>query len=266
MNSLDFQLFIQDQGQKLYRDMPWRSDTRPYYVLVSEIMLQQTQVERVIPKFLNFINTFPSEGDLAKADLSQVLICWQGLGYNRRAKFLQQAVQRIEIEFANKWPESKADLMRLPGVGPNTAGAIRAYAFNQPELFIETNIRTVYIHHFFPKYDTVTDKDIRPLLEETISQDRPREFYWALMDYGHHLKLQGIRNNAQSHHYKKQSKLEGSVRQIRGQILSVLAKESLSAAALEQQVTLDERFDVALSALLKEGLVTFDQGIFSLGE
>ena len=145
----EFQQLIKHRGQELFRPMPWREDTRPYYILVSELMLQQTQVDRVIPKFHQFIRQFPDQQSLTTAPLAQVLTVWQGLGYNRRAKYLQQAAQAVEERFSGQFPASQKELVSLPGVGPNTAGAILAYAFNQPAIFIETNIRTVYIHHFF---------------------------------------------------------------------------------------------------------------------
>jgi A/G-specific adenine glycosylase len=157
VNTQDFQEIIWQQGRELYRDMPWRRDTRPYYVLVSEIMLQQTQVDRVIPKFEAFIAAFPTVRSLAEASLADVLTLWSGLGYNRRAKFLHEAAKKIEGEFNGVFPETPEALMSLPGVGVNTAGAIGAYSFNQPAIFIETNVRTVYFHHFFEDQVAVTD-------------------------------------------------------------------------------------------------------------
>lgn len=232
--------------------MPWRQDTRPYYVLVSELMLQQTQVDRVIPKFEAFIAAFPSEHELAAASLADVLRLWQGLGYNRRAKFLHEAAKRV-VEIG-EFPHDEAGLMTLPGVGKNTAGAILAYAFNKPALYIETNIRAVYIHHFFADSELVDDKDIYSLLKQTIDDTNPRHFYWALMDYGSWLKKQGVRPG-RSRHYKKQSPLKGSVREIRGQILAALSTSDYSEAALRGQVTDDERFVPAVAGLIKDGLV-----------
>ena len=143
MNTADFQELIWEKGRELYRDMPWRDDTRPYYVLVSELMLQQTQVDRVIPKFDAFITRFPDEAALAAASLADVLTLWSGLGYNRRAKYLHDAAKMIMAEFSGIFPTTYDELVKLPGVGPNTAGAIMTYAYNQPVVFIETNVRTV---------------------------------------------------------------------------------------------------------------------------
>lgn len=256
----DFQELVWQKGRELYREMPWRQDTRPYHVLVSELMLQQTQVDRVIPKFHEFINAFPNEQVLAEASLSDVLRLWQGLGYNRRAKFLYEAAKVIN----GKFPNSYEGLIKLPGVGKNTAGAILAYSFNQPSIFIETNIRTVYIHHFFADDFDVNDKEIIEKLEQTLDREHPREFYWALMDYGSHLKRSGVRNVAQSKHYKKQAPLRGSIREVRGRIISELASGDQSLPLLKKTMNADERFQKALEGLLSDGLISETNGIFHL--
>ena len=236
--------------------MPWRRDTRPYFVLASEIMLQQTQVERVVPKFEAFVAAFPDEKTLARASLADVLKLWQGLGYNRRAKFLHEAAKMIVGEFGGEFPGTYDQLVRLPGVGKNTAGAILAYSFNQPAIFIETNIRTVYLHHFFPDGEIVDDKEITKLLETTIDREHPREWYWALMDYGSFLKRSGQGRLKQSKHYTKQSPLEGSVRQVRGQIVRLLTEREMTKMQLLRVLQGDERFEPALTGLMRDGLVT----------
>lgn len=242
--------------------MPWRSDTRPYYVLVSEIMLQQTQVERVIPKFTAFIERFPTIQALAEAPLADVLGLWSGLGYNRRAKFLHEAALMVVNEYGGAFPDDLVGLMKLPGVGRNTAGAILAYSFNQPVVFVETNIRTVYFHHFFSGSDPVTDAEVEALVEATLDHEHPREWYWALMDYGSWLKRSGVSLNALSRHYTKQAPLKGSVREIRGAILKVLAESGeVPEEELRAQLpVVDERFPVALAALQTEGLVAQTAG------
>lgn len=254
MSPVEFRELLATRGRELYRDMPWRDDTRPYYVLVSELMLQQTQVDRVIPKFEAFIDAFPNVEALAQASLADVLTLWQGLGYNRRAKFLQEAARAVVA--AGAFPSDEAGLLALPGVGKNTAGAIRAYAFNQPALFVETNVRTVYFYHFFASGDVVDDKQIMTYLEATIDQEFPREFYWALMDYGSFLKRQGVGRITQSKHYKKQSALKGSVREIRGQIIKKLTGGDVVMEQLQRAVTYDERFNVAFEGLVSDQLVT----------
>ena len=255
MNQSEFQEIIWQKAGELYREMPWRQDTRPYYILVSELMLQQTQVDRVVPKFNAFIDRFPDEASLAQASLADVLVLWQGLGYNRRAKYLHDAAKKIVDEMNGIFPDDVVTLQSLPGVGPNTAGAIMAYAYNQPVIFVETNIRTVYFHHFFHDDNAVDDKQIIELLESTIDRERPREFYWSLMDYGSLLKRAGASKINQSKHYKKQSPLAGSVREVRGQIIKYLATADMTEQDLQQQLRADDRFQSALSGLKRDGLV-----------
>lgn len=266
MNISDFQELIWQQGHQLYRDMPWREDTRPYFVLVSELMLQQTQVDRVIPKFNAFIAAFPTEEALALASLAEVLILWQGLGYNRRAKYLHDAAKMITTDYNGVFPTTYDQLLRLPGVGPNTAGAIMTYAYNQPLVFIETNVRTVYFEHWFADQDSVSDDELRLVVGKTLDYEHPREFYWALMDYGSWLKRQGAGRLGQSKHYKKQAALKGSVREIRGQIVRVLSSGDLPQEELERVVTYDERFAPALAGLLRDGLVTQTKSILHLSK
>jgi len=264
MKETEFQELVWQKGRELYRDMPWRSDYQPYYVLVSELMLQQTHVDRVIPKFQLFITSFPTVQSLAAASLSDVLTIWSGLGYNRRAKFLHNAAKMIVDDGAGEFPSSVEQLVKLPGVGVNTAGAIMAYSFNQPVVFVETNIRTVYFHHFFGDDDSVTDSQIRDVVQTTLDTEHPREWYWALMDYGTFLKRQGVGAISKSRHYKKQSPLAGSVREVRGAIIKQLVHGSLDVTVLKTKVPVDERFDIALSGLIAEDLVTNNDGVISL--
>lgn len=261
MDENEFQRLLRQQGEELYRDMPWRQDTQPYYVLVSELMLQQTQVHRVIPKFNAFIAAFPDVNALAGASLADVLTLWQGLGYNRRAKFLHEAAKMLQQ--LESFPYDEKGLIALPGVGKNTAGAIQAYAFNLPSIFIETNVRAVYIHHFFSHDNLVSDNEIKILLEKTIDTDHPREFYWALMDYGSYLKKQGV-GPSRSSHYKKQSPLKGSVREIRGLIIAELTRNDLDESTLRSRLIVDDRYEKALSGLQRDGLVATTNGIYHL--
>lgn len=213
-------LFFKESGRS---DLPWRQTHNPYNVLVSELMLQQTQVDRVIPKYQAFITQWPTLSDLAKAPLSKVLMMWQGLGYNRRAKFLLEAAKHVSIQLGGKFPESYGELQTLPGVGPYTAGAIMAFAYNTPVPLIETNVRRVFIHHFFKDQTGVTDAEILKLVKKTLPTENVRIWYAALMDYGASLKKEYGNMNVQSKHYTKQSKFEGSDRQIRGAIVRYLA-------------------------------------------
>lgn len=240
-------------------ELPWRlaepdGTFSPYKVVVSELMLQQTQVMRVLPKYQEFLGRFPSIETLAAAELGEVLRAWSGLGYNRRAKFLHQAVRTIVYDLHGHFPQDQTELIELPGIGKNTAGAILAYAFNQPALFIETNIRTVYLYHFFPGREEVHDSDILELLHKTLDHDHPREFYWALMDYGSFLK-QTIGNlNVASKHYAKQSTFHGSRRQVRGQVLKMLGGSTKTLRELQGIIT-DERLPAVLEQLQQEGMI-----------
>lgn len=233
----------------------------PYKIMVSELMLQQTQVSRVTTKYKEFLNQFPTVRTLAQAELGEVLRTWQGLGYNRRAKFLWLAAQQINQ--SGLFPQSADSLVKLPGVGINSAGAILAYAWNQPAVFIETNVRTVYIHHFFADESSVLDKAIIELLEQTLDHENPREFYWALMDYGSYLK-QTVGNLGRiSKEYTKQSRFTGSKRQIRGAVIRLLTDEPRKFSYLEEQIV-DMRLQAVLSELIAEGLISQDQATYRL--
>lgn len=237
------------------RSMPWRLDHSPYRVLVSELMLQQTGVARVVPKFESFVTRFPDVAALARAPLADVLAAWQGLGYNRRARFLHEAA-RIIVRNGGRFPDTLDGLTALPGVGPNTAGAVLAYAFDRPAVFVETNLRTILFHHFFADRTDVTDRELEPLLRELLPDANYREWYWALMDYGAHLKATAGGRLDVSRHYKKQSPLKGSVREVRGLIIRSLVAGPLDEPALRHQAGDDERFGPALDGLLRDGLVS----------
>ncbi len=185
-------------------------------------MLQQTQTSRVVPKFDKFITKFPNFEALAEADFSEVLRSWKGLGYNRRARYLQEAAEIVADRYAGNLPDDPDLLVTLPGIGPATAASISTFAFNRPLAFIETNIRTVYLHFFFRNEEGVDDRQIMVLVENTVDKERPREWYYALMDYGVMLKKTIGNLNTRSKHYSKQSRFEGSDRQLRGKILQLL--------------------------------------------
>lgn len=211
-------------------------------------------MNRVIPKYHEFLERFPDIRALAAAPLHDVLIVWSGLGYNRRAKFLHQAARQTMDEFDGILPDDQRLLTTLPGIGHNTAGAIVAYAYNRPAIFIETNIRTVYIHHFFNDATDVTDAQIRACLGETVDADEPRQWYWALMDYGSHLKATTGNAAQRSKSYTRQSKFEGSRRQIRGKVLAGLTQGPLSLDQLSVEIP-DARLESVLSDLVSEGML-----------
>lgn len=241
------------------RDLPWRQPESdgsfdPYKIMVSEIMLQQTQVQRVIEKYRQFLKAFPDVKTLADAPLSDVLLAWQGLGYNRRGRYLRDAAAMVVSEFAGQMPRTVEELIRLPGIGHNTAAAIAAYSYDQPVVFIETNIRTVYLHHFFSEREAVTDSDILEVVAQTLDHTQPRHWYWALMDYGTHVKKQFGNQNVRSRHYAKQSAFAGSNRQIRGKILREVTVASLPYEQLKITVA-DNRFESVLEGLIADKLV-----------
>jgi A/G-specific adenine glycosylase len=263
-----FQTEILDYYQDFGRhDLPWRLPNvgdgfDPYKILVSEIMLQQTQVSRVIRKYQQFLERFPSVASLASAGLDDVLRQWNGLGYNRRAKYLHQTSQILVCD-SGILPDTLDALVKLPGIGLNTAGAILAYAFNQPSVFIETNIRTVYIHYFFQAEHAVTDQAILELVTLSLGTVEPRQWYWALMDYGSYLKRSIGNLSSTSKHYTKQSKFEGSRRQIRGQVVRLLAERSYAISELIELIN-DQRLLDILEDLKGEGIIRIRGGRISL--
>ncbi len=250
----------QHHFRKEGRELPWRELHEipdPYEVFVSEMMLQQTQVERVIPKFKAFIARFPSWESLAEASLQDVLKLWVGLGYNRRAKYLHESARLVVSRFGGVLPSDPSLIGELPGVGPYTARAVATFAFNKRELFIETNIRTVLVHHCFGSRKDIRDDEILPLLEEALKGKRPARWYAALMDYGAHLKRTGIRLNHRSRHYVKQKTFKGSSRELRGGLIRLVLERgdiSLRQAAALLKRTLRE---VKLEAgrLEREGML-----------
>lgn len=247
--------------------LPWRKTRDPYRVLVSEVMLQQTQVERVVPFYKTFLRTFPTVRALAEATLPSVLNVWQGLGYNRRGKLLHDAAKAIIKNHGGKFPQTAEVLEGLPGVGPYTARAVLAFAFNSPEIFIETNIRTIFTHYFFAEKEGILDKEIMPFIEEALKKSRmqPRDFYAALMDYGSHLKKSGIQLNHKSAHYTKQSKFEGSRRQLRGKILKLLLQKQRSAAVLAKECERElGEVEAVLGRLMKEGVVVANKKRYAI--
>ena len=239
------------------RVLPWRLTWDPYCVFVSEVMLQQTQVGRVLDKYGEFIEAFPDFPALADAPLAGILRLWQGLGYNRRALWLKDAATAVVDRFSGSLPSSPEALAALPGIGPATAASIVSFAFNEPVVFIETNVRTVFIHFFFHGTDWVRDSEIRPLVAQTLDRCDPRTWYYALMDYGTMLKKEGEKGHRRSAGYRRQSPFQGSDRQVRGAILRLLVdgKTLPEAVLIDLLQSPEEKVRRNLGDLQSEGFV-----------
>lgn len=247
MISEDFRSLVRAEGARLYRDLPWRRTRDPYRIWLSEVMLQQTQVVRVEARMPAWLERFPSVEALAAASTSDVLEAWQGMGYNRRALALKRAAQEIVERYDGVFPHDTKELVALPGIGPATAQGIRAFAFDLPGVYLETNVRTVLLHHFFPDVPAVPDRELVPLAQATCpmapasaaeragedagadryaasqdARDTPRSWYYAMLDYGAHLKKTLPNPSRRSASYTKQSRFEGSRRQKRAEIVRLL--------------------------------------------
>ncbi len=249
------------------RSLPWRITRDPYHILVSEIMLQQTQVERVIPKYEQFLEQFPTVEKLAEASLGDVLRLWQGLGYNRRAKMLHACAKIVAKDFRGQTPKTREELISLPGIGRYTAGAVMAFAYNKAIPIIETNIRSVYLHHFCKKQTDITDKELLPYIERTLDTKNPRTWYYALMDYGVYIKRTYGNPNERSKHHTKQSTFKGSDREIRGAIIRLLTEKSYTRNKLVSLLPFEDiRIDAQLAKLGEEGLMVQKGAYFTLPE
>lgn len=261
-----FRKVIYDFYAQHGRVLAWRQTTDPYHIVVSEIMLQQTQVERVKYKFNAFIERFPDFTTLAAAPRSQVIEAWQGLGYNRRALALHLAAQRVIEEYQGVLPDDPTILATFKGIGCATAASICAFAFNRPTPFIETNIRAVYLHTFFYQQMGVPDKQLMPLVACTLDTQNPRHWYYALMDYGVALKKAFNNPARQSAHYGKQSRFEGSERQVRGLILKALSTYgALTLQGLSEHTNREsERVERNVNNLCREGFVRLEKELFKL--
>lgn len=219
-----FREAVYSHYRKHRRRFPWRETTDPYCILVSEVMLQQTGVERVMVHYPPFTSSFPGFSHLAEAPLAGVLSAWKGLGYNRRALNLHKTAGIVTGDYGGLLPAEEKDLLTLPGIGKATAASIRAFAYNKPSVFIETNIRRLFLHWFFPVGEQIPDRKILPLVRATLDRENPRDWYYALMDFGAHLRSVVPDPNRRSAHYHRQAPFRGSDREIRGCIISVLLR------------------------------------------
>ncbi len=263
----DFQKRIISYYNESGRDFPWRKNITPFSILVSEIMLQQTQVFRVEPKFLGWLEEVPGFAELAEISTPKLLELWQGLGYNRRALALRESARKVMNEFNGELPADPEVLRTFPGIGPATAASICAFAFNMPVVFIETNIRRVFIHFFFgDKSEGVSDKELLPLVEAALYKESPRDWYNALMDLGTELKTIVPNPNRRSRHYTKQAAFEGSNRQARGAILKVLqSTPGIDANEIAGKTGIEyDRIEKAARQLEDEGFIAAEKGVYRL--
>lgn len=243
------------------RNLPWRFGYKhpvtPFMVFVSEIMLQQTQVDRVIPKFNVFIKKFPSFKAVSLAKTKEILSLWSGLGYNRRALYLKETCTRIYERYNAVVPKETVLLLDLPGVGPYTASALKVFIYNLPEVCIETNIRSAYIEYFFKTEKSVTDRELCSFIEMTLDVKNPREWYYALMDYGSFIKRQNQNPSRKSKGYKLQSKFKNSQRFFRGAIIKLLLADQLTEKDISSQFSGAHRKSIqkALEDLTKESFL-----------
>jgi A/G-specific adenine glycosylase len=261
-----FQELVYAYYHKHGRVFSWRQTNDPYHIVVSEIMLQQTQTERVKEKFEHFIIAFPSFKALSQASFAEVMFYWQGLGYNRRALALHKMAQQVMNEYGGILPQVPEILITFSGIGKATAASICAFAFNQPTIFIETNIRAVYIQTFFPHAVTVHDAEILPLVAATVDHNNARIWYYALMDYGVALKKEYKNPSRKSAHHTKQSRFEGSERQIRGMILKLLTEhKKMTWPEFVMHIQREElRIKNNLEALCNEGFIRCKRGLYTL--
>jgi len=252
---------ILDFYEREGRSFPWRDTRDPWAILVSEIMLQQTQTDRVVPKYLAWMERYPDPASLAAAPLPEILALWSGLGYNRRALALVRAA--AEIVRLGCFPQDEEGLLALPGVGPYTARAVLAFAFGRPVALVETNVRSAYLHHFFPGESGVPDSRILELVAATMEAATarsvdPRTWYYALMDYGADLKRRLGNPNRRSAHYARQSPFADSNRRIRGAILRELGEGPRSREELAASLPFSaERIEAALGELVAEGFAEY---------
>jgi len=256
-----FNAIIQHYYEHNKRFFSWRTNITPYNIVVSEIMLQQTQTDRVAVKFDPFIAQFPTWAALAQAPFYDVLRLWKGLGYNRRALALHKIATLVTNNHNGILPNTPEILETFPGIGKATACSIIAFAYNIPTVFIETNIRTVFIYFFFQQQINISDKDIEPLVEHTLDRCNPREWYYALMDYGVMLKKTVGNLSRLSAHYHKQSPFEGSERQLRGKILqALLDKPDITERQLHTTLGKDIRIKKIIHDLAQEGFINKNNG------
>ncbi|MGA9530819.1 MAG: hypothetical protein WBQ73_02915 [Candidatus Babeliales bacterium] len=264
----DFCSMIKGFYKQNKRYFPWRMTDDSYAIFVSEVMLQQTQTERVVRKYEQFMQHFPSWQSVAQSSLHEIMKLWQGLGYNRRARVVFEGAQKIVNVYQGLMPSDPVILETFYGIGAATAGSLCAFAYNMPTVFIETNIRSVFLHTFFNKGMKVTDAVLMPLIAQTLDQTNPREWYYALMDYGVFLKKNGPNPSLRSAHHTKQKRFIGSDRQLRGKIIVLLTQADKQKLPLNFIIKMlrsnDQKIKKLIQDLIKEKLLQENKGMLSI--
>ncbi len=265
----EFQKQILSWYKKNKRDMPWRKTKDPYKILVSEVMLQQTQVPRVLLKYQEFLKEFPTLKSLAHAPDRKLLKVWAGLGYWKRALALKKTAKSILKKHQGKFPKDPKTLETFPGIGPYTARALACFAFQNKDAFLDTNIRRVYLHFFFSKKKNVSDKKILEVAQKAVWSKNSRTWHYALFDYGA-VVLKDKKINKQSKHYAKQSKFKGSFRSFRTKVMRFLLDQSKQTATASKIHRLLKKANSPytperiLAALEKDDLIKKKRGSYSL--
>ncbi len=260
-----FRALVYSRAAECPRDLPWRRTRDPWAILVSEVMLQQTQAPRVEPKFVSWMHRFPTPQSLAQAPLQEVLSLWSGLGYNRRALALVRTAAVLADQYEGRVPPDEASLRSLDGVGVYTARAVLAFAFDRPVAFLETNIRTVLLRHFFPGGDKVPDSALEPVSAALVDPADPARWYNALMDYGVALKKTEGNHSRKSASYRPQSPFRDSRRRLRGAVLKMV----ISGGSVREEAILaslpfsEERVKEAALSLVAEGFLRYGDGAYS---
>jgi A/G-specific adenine glycosylase len=258
-----FQKKILQFYQDHKRNLPWRKTTDPYNILLSEFMLQQTQVSRVIDYYIHWVDNWPTIERLAKEEYKNVLHAWMGLGYNRRAMYIHNTAKVIVDEFNGDVLTAVKHYEKLPGIGLYTSKAIQIFADNADIATVDTNIRRIFISEFGLD-EAISDKDLFTLAKQCIPQGKSRDWHNALMDYGALYltsRKTGIKPKTQ------QSSFQGSDRQIRGKILRLLLKEDHSKYQLQKELTIEsKRLSKILTKMLNEKTVSKTNKIYHVPE